>query len=99
MPLTEYEREVLIVLMEECAEVTQAASKLLRFGKENRPEPDSRPNTEILAGEIGELRYLLAMVKDLDLYDPQIEVQASQRKRDRMRWFMQTTRTHGQEAK
>jgi NTP pyrophosphatase (non-canonical NTP hydrolase) len=92
-PLTDYEREVLTVLMEECAEVTQAASKLLRFGKENRPEPDGRPNTEILANEIGDLRYLLTMVRDLDLYNPQIEVAAQERKHDRMRWYMQTKRT------
>lgn len=32
--LTEQEREVLVILQEECAEVVMAASKLLRFGKE-----------------------------------------------------------------
>ena len=92
-PLTDYEREVLVVLMEECAEVTQAASKLIRFGKENRPEPDGRWNTDVLAEEIGHLRYLLTMIRDLGLYGVEAEVAAQQHKRDRMRWFMQTSRT------
>jgi len=36
---TEYEREVLTILMEECAEVIQRASKALRFGlDEVQPE-------------------------------------------------------------
>ena len=97
LPLTDYEREVLVVLMEECAEVTQAASKLIRFGKENRPAVggETRPgrlNTEVLAEEIGHLRYLLTMVRSLDMYDANLEIEAQQNKHDKMRWFMQSTR-------
>ena len=65
-PLTDREREILIVLMEECAEVTQAASKLLRFGKENRPD-NGVSNVETLSKEVGDLRYMLTMVRDADL--------------------------------
>ena len=88
-PLTEREREVLIVLMEECAEVTQAASKLLRFGKENRPD-GGVPNTEVLSDEAGHLKYMLTMARDLGLIDTDIESKAQMRKHDRMRWFMQS---------
>jgi NTP pyrophosphatase (non-canonical NTP hydrolase) len=52
--------EVLRILQEECAEVTQAVSKVFRFGKDRcHPEPDSPTNKERLEEEIGDL---LAMV-------------------------------------
>jgi NTP pyrophosphatase (non-canonical NTP hydrolase) len=52
--------EVLRILQEECAEVTQAVSKVFRFGS-NRCHPDmnSPTNKERLEEEIGDL---LAMV-------------------------------------
>lgn len=88
-PLTDREREILIVLMEECAEVTQAASKLLRFGKENRPD-NGVSNVDTLSKEVGDLRYMLTMVRDADLTIERIEIEQQQRKHDRMRWFMQS---------
>lgn len=88
-PLTEREREVLIVLMEECAEVTQAASKLLRFGKENRPD-NGVSNVETLSKEVGDLQYMLRMARDADLTNADIEAKAQLCKHDRMRWFMQS---------
>lgn len=88
-PLTDREREILTVLMEECAEVIQAASKLLRFGKENRPDTGVS-NIETLSRECGDLRYMLAMTRDANLTVMEIEVEQEQRKHDRMRWFMQS---------
>ncbi len=89
-PLTDREREILTILMEECAEVTQAASKLLRFGKENRPD-NGISNVDTLSRECGDLRYLLTMVRDAGLTDEAIEIDAQARKHDRLRWFMQTS--------
>ena len=89
IPLSDREREILIVLMEECAEVIQAASKLLRFGKENRPD-NGISNIETLSKEIGDLRYMLTMVRDADLTIEEIEIKQQQIKHDRMRWFMQS---------
>lgn len=88
-PLTDREREILTVLQEECAEVIQAASKLLRFGKENHPE-SGEANTVTLSKECGDLRYMLLMVRDADLTDAEIERKAHERKHDRMRWYMQS---------
>jgi hypothetical protein len=89
-PLTDREREVLIILMEECAEVIHAASKLVRFGKENRPEPDGRLNTQVLSEEVGHLRAMLNMTRHIDLIDPAAESIGEQQKINRLRWFMQS---------
>lgn len=46
--------EKLILLVEECGEVIQAATKCLRFGWD-RNQPDYGVNHEVLAREIGDL--------------------------------------------
>jgi len=53
-PLTEYEAELLILLMEEAAEVIQATSKLLRFGKDDFHPTRINTNSQELAMEIGD---------------------------------------------
>lgn len=59
-PLTPYEKEVLTILMEECAEVIQAASKMIRFGREERPD-NGVQNDQHLGIEIGELFEMINM--------------------------------------
>jgi hypothetical protein len=49
--------ENLILLMEECSEVTQACAKILRFGWEDSYE--GKTNTESLLGEVGDLLAVL----------------------------------------
>lgn len=46
--------ELLVVLMEECAEVIKAASKCLRFGY-TRNHPSYGDNDKVLSSEIGDL--------------------------------------------
>jgi hypothetical protein len=46
--------EKLVVLIEECGEIIQAATKCLRFGFD-RNQPDYGRNDKMLAVEIGEL--------------------------------------------
>lgn len=60
-PLTREEK--LILLVEECGEVIQAATKCLRFGWD-RDFPDYGINHEVLAREVGDL---LAVVCSLEL--------------------------------
>lgn len=55
--------EKLILLIEECGEVIQAATKCLRFGWD-RDQPDYGVNHEVLAGEVGDL---LGVIDDLRL--------------------------------
>lgn len=66
--LTDYERELLVCIMEECAEVIQAASKVYRFGKGGCPE-NVIPNTVTLSGEIGDLMEVLNRAAKVNLID------------------------------
>lgn len=57
--------ERLILLIEECGEVIQAATKCLRFGY-NRDQPGYGVNSDVLSKEVGEL---LGVVGALPLSD------------------------------
>lgn len=87
--VTDYEREILTILMEECAEVTQAASKLLRFGKEKHPDT-GLSNSLVLATEMGDLEAIMSMTEDAGLVDRETIGHANMRKRERLAYFMQT---------
>ena len=90
-PLTDYERELLIILMEECAEVTQAASKLLRFGRGNRPPDRDVSNTTILAHEVGDLQEVIEMVGAAGLISAVDVAAGRKKKRERLAFFMQAS--------
>jgi hypothetical protein len=53
--MTEAERERLIMLIEECAEVIQAATKCLRHGYESRHPDGGETNLEYLERELADL--------------------------------------------
>lgn len=55
--------DLIIILIEECGEVIQAATKCLRFGFD-RVEPLYGRNSDVLAQEVGDL---LAMIDALPL--------------------------------
>lgn len=59
------EREALVILMEECAEVQQAAAKVLRFGWNSsfNNGGDSRTNDLKLTTEMGDLLAAFEVVK------------------------------------
>jgi NTP pyrophosphatase (non-canonical NTP hydrolase) len=57
--MNEKQREALLILQEECAEVTQAISKVFRFGFDAQWPADGPNNKERLEEEIGDL---LAMI-------------------------------------
>ena len=52
-------REILLILQEECAEVTQAISKCFRFGPDQIKPGKDRTNLNMLQEELGDL---LAMI-------------------------------------
>lgn len=52
--------EILTILVEECAEVTQLACKIQRFGLDScHPNDPSITNKELLIGELGDLLALI----------------------------------------
>jgi NTP pyrophosphatase (non-canonical NTP hydrolase) len=58
--MNDKEKEALLILQEECAEVIQAASKVFRFGTESRwPTEESGTTLEELQMEVGQV---LAMI-------------------------------------
>lgn len=68
---------LLLLLMEECAEVQQACSKILRFGMEDSKTPIEPNNEEKLLNEIYDLLTVLdviheevtSLVLDQELYE------------------------------
>ena len=89
-PLTDYERELLVCVMEECAEIIQAASKLVRFGKENRPD-NNVSNTEVLSAEVGDLLAVLERTVKASLIDPDVISDGVDQKRARLDKYLQTS--------
>jgi hypothetical protein len=61
---TPRQTELLHVLIEECAEVQKAATKLLRFGaKDHDPYGDGKTNDVCLSEELGQLEAVSVMLQ------------------------------------
>jgi NTP pyrophosphatase (non-canonical NTP hydrolase) len=60
-------REVLLILQEECAEVTQAISKCFRFGPDQMKPGKDRTNVDMLQEEIGDLFAMVELLTDLEV--------------------------------
>jgi hypothetical protein len=66
-PLPEgLQRELLVILMEEAAEITQRASKALRFGLDEVQPGQEFSNAQRLAHEIGDLEEVVHQLHQLD---------------------------------
>lgn len=73
------EREIMLITQEECAEVTQAISKVFRFGFDS--EYNGRTNKERLEEEIGDLMCMLQLMADRDIIDWSLVSLAAGRKK------------------
>ena len=60
--MNEIHREILLIAQEECAEVTQAISKVFRFGMEDHYKGVS--NREHLEEELGDLMCMIDLIID-----------------------------------
>jgi hypothetical protein len=60
-------REVLLILQEECAEVTQAVSKCFRFGPDQMKPGKQYTNMNMLEEEIGDLFAMVELLTDLSV--------------------------------
>jgi hypothetical protein len=68
-PLTDQERELLTITLEECAEVQKCITKIMRFGLESR-HPDSEiTNRNELSIEIGNLMHMLDLLRERCITD------------------------------
>jgi len=63
-------KETMVILQEECAEVIQAVSKILRFGLDSRyPFDDSATTKECLTMEVGQLLCMVNLLIDQGIID------------------------------
>ena len=78
-------KEVLLITQEECAEVTQAISKVFRFGLNERwPEPINPTNKERLEEEVGDLLCMIEMMTEEEIIDASVVARAAQAKRAKL---------------
>jgi len=76
-----HNEELLVILMEECAEVSQEASKLIRFG--------SKTWADVLKfeKEIGDLMCMVALCQKAGLINEDAVMQAAEAKHEKLkRW-------------
>lgn len=71
--------ELLVILMEECAEVQQEASKLIRFGSETWADVLN------FEKEIGDLMCMVALCQKAGLIDEDAVMQAADAKREKLK--------------
>ena len=62
--MNEVEKEILLITQEECAEVSQAISKVFRFGMEDAHPVTKINNREHLEEEIGDLMCMIDLLID-----------------------------------
>ena len=65
--MDEKTREILLILQEECAEVTQAISKCFRFGPDQMKPGKDRTNINMLQEELGDLLAMIELLVKQDI--------------------------------
>lgn len=90
-PPTPYQRELLEILIEECAEVQQRATKMLRFGVEEIQPGQPDTNRLRLSDEAGDLYAMLEQCLEHDLICGERMRKMQIAKRNKLAKYMQTT--------
>lgn len=76
------QKEILLIAQEECAEVTQAISKVFRFGMNERYEDAS--NRDRLTEELGDLHCMIELMVESGMIDRKELLNASGTKRKKL---------------
>ena len=92
---TDYERELLIILMEECDEISQRAAKILRFGALEVQPGQLFDNVERMCQEIGDFECVRDLLHEQNLIDKKNITYGYQRKRGQLAKYMQTSKPTG----
>jgi NTP pyrophosphatase (non-canonical NTP hydrolase) len=80
--LNKKQNEILLIAQEECAEVTQAISKVFRFGMD--AEHNERTNKERLTEELGDLHCMIELMVESGMIDRKELLNASGLKRQKL---------------
>jgi len=79
-------KEILLITQEECAEVTQAISKVFRFGLNERwPEPIDLTNKERLEEEVGDLLCMIDIMVEQGIISDEKLNKARNNKRQKLK--------------
>ena len=81
--MNKIENEVMLIAQEECAEVTQAISKVFRFGMD--AEYNGRTNKDRLEEEMGDLLCMFQLMEERGLIDWSRVSVAAQMKREKLK--------------
>jgi NTP pyrophosphatase (non-canonical NTP hydrolase) len=76
------EKEILLIAQEECAEVTQAISKVFRFGFDS--EYNGKTNQQRLTEELGDLLCMINLMIETGIVDDMSVHKAALNKRNKL---------------
>lgn len=83
--ISDRQQEILLIAQEECAEVSQAISKIFRFGLDDNY--NGKTNRERLEEEVGDLVCMIELMQKHGLLDPEFLRQATRTKYSKLeRW-------------
>lgn len=85
-----YEREILIILMEECAEIQHRAAKALRFGLAEVQHGQDASNRVRLSREIGDLDAVFELAMSTGIISMDAIAEGVERKQKKLKKYMQT---------
>ena len=91
-PPTPYERELLEILIEECAEVQQRATKMLRFGVTDIQPGQEFTNRFRLGLEVGDLTWMIKLIQDAKLVNGMDILRGRDHKERQLAKYMQHRR-------
>ena len=80
--MTDSEKQILLICQEECAEVTQAISKVFRFGFDS--VYNDRSNLQRLTEEAGDLLCMIELMMETGVLDESAVYKASLQKRNKL---------------
>jgi NTP pyrophosphatase (non-canonical NTP hydrolase) len=78
-------QETMLILQEECAEVTQAVSKCFRFGLDNAKPGKPLTNQQHLENEIGDMLAMVDILKEQGIISDTGLARAMQAKKDKLK--------------
>jgi NTP pyrophosphatase (non-canonical NTP hydrolase) len=78
-------REVMSILQEECAEVTQAVSKCFRFGLDNYKPGKPLTNREHLEVELGDVKAMIELLEQKGIVSAQAVETAKHEKFEKLK--------------
>lgn len=88
--LSPYQREIVGILQEECAEIVLACSKMLRFGPLDGYPGGSSNNREDLGQELGDLQAVVHLAIENNILDAEDMSEAVAPKLERLKRYLQT---------